>query len=329
MYPLKPLLKKACHFLMGLLLCLPMTALSATEKHPPHVVVTLKPIYGLTSQIMSGVAKPTLLLPDYTSPHTFQLRPSQHQALQAADLIIWMDPELENFMQKPIENIKPQYGILTLGLLPTLKRYHQRSGKDWEHHCAACDHDHHHDHENFDPHYWLSPENAMVMAKAIAGKLEQIDPEHAIQYEANVNHLIERLEKLDTEIKNQLTPLQQSPFLVYHDGYQYFEKAYGLNGKGTLVVNPHVPLSAKRLHELHHLIKEKHIQCVLTETEFQDSKVAKIVNNPNVKVVELDPLGAKVPADNLAYDNIMKALADGFEACLAQDNEPVQKVSPQ
>lgn len=322
-----------------LILIFSMNLVQAADT-PPQVVVTLKPIYGLTSQIMAGVAKPTLLLPDYASPHTFQMRPSQHQALQSADLIIWMDPNLENFMVKPLATVKPQFGQLTLSQLPTLTRHPQRMDKNWESTCPCHGHDHGHNHDHghdhhhgieasTDPHLWLSPHNAIIMATAIAQRLEKADPAHAKQYEENLQVLIARLEDLDHDLKQQLQPVKTTPFLVYHDGYQYFEKDYKLNAKGTLVLNPHVPLSAKRLHELHHLIKEKHIKCVFTETEFKENKVAKILKNPNVKVVELDPLGAKVPADTNTYDNILKNLANDFSGCLAQPNTtPKNKSAP-
>src|SRR6185369_10890616 len=36
------------------------------------------------------------------------------------------------------------------------------------------------------PHYWLDPENGRIIARAIAGKLAQLDPSGAAEYQANL-----------------------------------------------------------------------------------------------------------------------------------------------
>jgi zinc transport system substrate-binding protein len=141
------------------------------------------------------------------------------------------------------------------------------------------------------------------------------DPIHAEQYAHNVQLLKERIKTLDQELQSTLHPVQQYPFLVYHDGYQYFEKSYGLNGAGTLIINPNVPLSAKGLYDIHQLIDKKHIICVFTETEFRNVKLAKVLQNPDMHVIELDPLGARQPADNHAYEDTLRALGNDVRKC--------------
>lgn len=64
----------------------------------PRVVASIKPVHALTAQVMDGVGTPTLLVDGAASPHAFSLRPSQAQALQAADVVFWVGPALEPFM---------------------------------------------------------------------------------------------------------------------------------------------------------------------------------------------------------------------------------------
>ena len=71
----------------------------------PNVVTSIKPVHSLVAGVMEGVAEPTLLVEGAGSPHTFSLRPSQARALQQADIVFWVGPQLETFLSDPIENI--------------------------------------------------------------------------------------------------------------------------------------------------------------------------------------------------------------------------------
>ncbi len=286
----------------------------------PQVVVTLKPIHSLVAAVMDGVATPQLLLPDYASPHTFQLKPSNLKQLKNADLIIWVGPELENFMEKPLSQLKPAWGTLTLRDIPHLQRLPQRIGRNWgdphEH-----EHEHHHDADNLDPHFWLSTDNAAVIVNYLATFLSQKDPEHAQQYQQNAKLLQNSLQTLKTQLQVMLKPVQKQPFLVYHDGYQYFEKEFSLNGVGTMVVNPHLPLSAQGLKTIQTIITQNHVRCVFRETEFSDKTIYNSLLNMNIKVAELDPLGAHQKAGPRAYKQIMFSIGSTMRHCLLNESK--------
>ncbi|MBS0288855.1 MAG: zinc ABC transporter substrate-binding protein [Proteobacteria bacterium] len=296
-----------------LFFCFSFTCQSNTV---PQVAVTIKPIHGLVASLMQGVGTPVLLLPDNASPHTFQLKPSTLKQLQAADLVIWVGPELELFMQKPLTQLSPRFGMIKLLEIPKLQLLEQRAGRQWSQH----DHGHEHTHDdvaNFDPHFWLSTDNAIVVVDAICQHLSTIDKANAPTYQANANHLKNQLSGLKLKLTQILKNSHQKPFLVYHDGYQYFEKEFNLNAKGTLMLNPHLPLSARGFKDIKTLIATHHVKCVFRETEFNDVKMTQLLNNIGVNLIELDPLGARVPAGPGAYEAILLAIANTFAQCLA------------
>ena len=55
----------------------------------PEVVVSIKPIHALVAGVMDGIGTPRLIIKGGASPHTYQMRPSEAEALQAADLVVW------------------------------------------------------------------------------------------------------------------------------------------------------------------------------------------------------------------------------------------------
>lgn len=297
---------------MFIALLLPNLAFSA-----PRVVVTLKPIHGLAAKVMENVGSPELMLPDGASPHTYQMKPSTLKQLTDADVIIWVGPSLETFMQKSLKSIQPPQVLLTLSQLNNLKTLPQRQGREWHHH---CDHDHDHDHGDehaIDPHLWLSTENAAIIVDAISRTLSQKDPENASRYQANAEAAKKELAALQTRLQQQLASVQKVPFLVYHDGYQYFEKEFNLNAKGTLLANPHLPLSAYALQKIKEQIQSQHIQCVFRETEFSDKLIKEHLKDLNVRIIELDPLGVHFPAGPQNYFQTMEALGNDLKTCLA------------
>ena len=80
--------------------------LIGTWCHPavaaPKVVVSIVPIHSLVAGVMKGVGEPSLLIPVGTSPHTYNLKPSDARSLQSADLVVWVGEGLENYLQKPL-----------------------------------------------------------------------------------------------------------------------------------------------------------------------------------------------------------------------------------
>lgn len=284
----------------------------------PQVAVTIKPVHALVASVSAGIFEPKLLLPDYASPHTYQLKPSTLKILQQADIVVWVGPELELFMDKALAQIHPSQGLITLSKIPGLLLLPQRKGRAWE---QEHDH-HHHDHattkekDMVDPHFWLSTENAKIMVNYIATFLAKADPEHATQYQHNAKIAIQRINALKTELTLLLQNVQTQPFLVYHDGYQYFENEFHLNAIGTIVLNPHLPLSAHSLHTIQQLIQTRHVRCVFRETEFSDTMVRNSLNNMGVTVEELDPLGARLKPGPHNYEETLLQIGKTMHSCL-------------
>lgn len=286
----------------------------------PKVSVTLKPIHSLVASVMEGVGSPTLLLPDGASPHTYQLKPSTLKTLIDADLIVWVGPSLETFMVKPLSTLKPQYGFVEIDKLPNLLKLPLREGREWGHantehaHDHGDDHDHHHG--DFDPHVWLSNANAQTIVKATAERLIAADPSNAKRYQANTDKTLKQLQALKVTLQSQLAKVQAEPFLVYHDGYQYFEKDFNLNAAGTMVINPHVPLSAHGLAQIKALIGARDVKCIFKETEFSEKIIENSLGMLPVNIKELDPLGARIPQGPQHYEQTLLQLGKTVQECL-------------
>lgn len=136
----------------------PITLLCASLAAPaladsPAVVTGTPVVHSLVAQVMGDLGTPVVLLDRGSDPHSFQLRPSQAQALAGADMLFWVGPELTPWLQRALDGVGS--GAQNVALLAAegvhLREYghehgHDHSHDDHEH--GHDDHDHEHGHDD-------------------------------------------------------------------------------------------------------------------------------------------------------------------------------------
>jgi zinc transport system substrate-binding protein len=295
----------------------------------PKVVVSIKPIHSLVASVMHGVGEPTLLVRGGASPHSYTMKPSDAKALSAADLVVWVGPELEGFLEKPLQANAPKATRLTLMDLKSLTLLQAREGGAWEPHDHGHeqhghdhkghdhgDHDHDEDHDELNSHIWLDPSNARAIVTATADALAAKDPADAEAYRTNAERTLQALDALDAELKTTLAPLKDKPFVVFHDAYQYFEARYDLSAVGSITVSPDRRPSAKRLSAIRAKIAGLNAACVFSEPQFEPTLVRTVVEGTKAKTGVLDPEGADLPEGETLYPTLMRNLAASLRGCL-------------
>ena len=284
-----------------------LLALAAPATAAPRVVVTLKPLHSLVAAVMDGVAVPTLLLPNATSPHTYSLRPSDTRALADADLVLWVGPALETCLAKPLATIAARAEVIGLADAAGLSLLPLRE--------AGTEHTHDQG-DARDMHFWLDVGNAQRVVTFVAATLAQRDAENAARYAANATRTLDELRALDAELAALLAPAQQ-PFLTLHDAFQYLEARYSLRGLGTLTVNPDRVPGARGLAAMRTVVADAGVTCVFGEPQFPTALGAALTNGTRARLVVVDSLGASQPPGPLAYAATLRGLAEAFAACLA------------
>ena len=301
--------------LIGLFL-LPFTAKAASIL---NIQVSIKPIHGIVAFICQGVLEPGLLMTGQESPHTQALSPKQLQALQQADLVIWIGPEYESRWQQPLrQQVKPEK-ILSLSQSPGLTLYpYRQQGISCDHeHDHGCHHDHEgHSHSGNDGHIWLDLNNAKVIAQEIAEAIINLDPEHKVLYEKNLSEFLVQLVALESDLKQMLAPIKGKGYFVYHDGLQYFDKYFGFQMTASLVAEPDLPPNAQDLLRLKKLLSEtppeQRPACVFIEPGFNDTFSQNLAAEFNLKRQPIDYIGYDVPQGPQAYFVIMRQLVKDF-----------------
>jgi zinc transport system substrate-binding protein len=315
MTPFNPALRLA---VVVLGMALPTAAWAA-----PRVVASIPPVHSLIAGIMDGVGAPDLLVGATASAHTYSLRPSEARLLQQAELVFWIGPVYEAFLEKPLGALSTNAKIITLADLPGIQTLPAREGGAWEEHAQdAHDHAHKHAHGSkekaaeADGHLFLDPENGKGMVRAAVEALAAADPANAARYRSNGEAVLARLDGLDAELRATLAPVRGKPFIVFHDAYQYFEKRYGLNAVGSITVSPERQPGAQRLQRLRRKITQLKAVCVFAEPQFEPTLVQTVIERTPAKTGVLDYMGIANPPGRDAYFEMMRGMARALTGCL-------------
>ncbi|WP_375588744.1 zinc ABC transporter substrate-binding protein [Hoeflea alexandrii] len=198
---------------------------------------------------------------------------------------------------------------------------------------AAHDHDHDHDHDHektaeagheghdhgaFDAHVWLDPVNAKAMVHEIEEALVEADPANAAKYEANAEAVTAKLDTLIAEVSSELEPVKGKGFIVFHDGYQYFENRFGVTASGSITVSPEVMPGAERITEIRARVQELGAACVFAEPQFEPKLVSTVTEGTNAKAGVIDPLGAELEDGAELYFQLIRNMSTSIKTCLTE-----------
>ncbi|MBF0194598.1 MAG: zinc ABC transporter substrate-binding protein [Magnetococcales bacterium] len=276
-----------------------------------RVVASIAPLHSLVSGLMKKESEAHLLVKNGSSPHSYALRPSDARAIQEADLIFWVGEDLEVFLTKPLRNQHNKGQVISLSKVANITLLPIRDS-DGHHH------EHEHEDSSNDMHVWLNPLNAKAMVGAMAEALIKVDPENSIFYLQQKKHMLKRLDSLDKDLKRNLSPVKDIPYMVFHDGFQYFEKQYNLTSVSAVTPSPEHRPGARRIREVRNALQKYEVQCIFQEPQFSSSIIRSIIGNNKIKTANIDPLGSSFKPGKEHYFNTMMAIGDSMVGCLSE-----------
>ncbi len=128
----------------------------------------------------------------------------------------------------------------------------------------------------------------MIMAQNICAGLVQVDPANQDYYEENRTDYLEQLAKLDSEITESLSEVENRRFIVFHPAWGYFARDYDLiqiaveqDGK-----EPDIDYRIRLIEEA----KEHDIRVVFLSPQYPTKSADVIAGEIGGRVVIIDPL---------------------------------------
>jgi zinc transport system substrate-binding protein len=279
------------------------------------VVTTIKPIHSLVAGVMDGLGSPSLIVDGSNSPHNFSLKPSHAKMIEDAEIIFWAGEDLETFMIKPLESIANNATKVSFMDLDNITKLKFKEENILEVEGYDDDHDDHDDHADgeFDAHIWLDPKNAIEIVNEIAKTLSLKDPNKKNVYYSNAEKLNHSLNELIEKINLSIN--KDARFIVFHDAYQYFEKRFDVSSAGALILNEEALPSAKKVLEIHKIIKKQNINCIISEPQFNPNIIKSIAQDSSILTRSFDPLGSSFDTNKNLYFEMILSLSNSLKDC--------------
>ena len=268
----------------------------------PQIMVSLFPQYDIIRQIAQDKVDVELFLPAGSEPHSYEPSASTLMKIVEADLFVYSSDELEPWVKRLVEgNASENLIVLDASNgITLLEADHGHEGEDEDEEELA-----------FDPHYWLDPQNMIIMSESIRDALIEIDPENEAFYIENANSYIASLKELDSNWQDLFDRAQLNQ-IIYggHFAFGYLSHRFGLEILSPYSgYAPDAEPSAQALAGLMDVLAEKEINVIFYE-ELIDPRVARIIaEQAKVKIEVLHGahnLNAEEMQEGWTYVSIME-----------------------
>lgn len=163
---------------------------------------------------------------------------------------------------------------------------------------------HSHSHE-IDPHTWVSPKSALVLAENVKNSLIEADPDHTANYEANFEVLKGKLQELDRSYTEQLAGVTQRNMVVSHQAFGYLARDYGLNQLSIMGLSADAEPRAQDIIEIAKFVKENGVRYIFFEELVSDEIANMLASEANVETLVLNPLEGLTEEQERTGDNYL------------------------
>ena len=289
---------------VGLVFLLLLSPFSFAQE-PLKVVTTVKPLQLVANAIVADLGDVDVLIPPGASPHHYSLKPSDMRLLRASDLVIWVGPDMEQFLSKTIKQLNVP--VMQLLESDTEEPHHH-------HHEESLEHEEH-DHHGVDPHIWMDPLVMLQAAERLTEKLSAQAPQHAAQLEINFEAFKQEVLTADHRMSEQLSTYQDKGFVVFHDAFSRLVEHYNLKQLAFFTVDPAQAPGAKKLAHIQEMLHKLEARCVFVEPQFKADIVQRFVAGKPIRVGLLDPLAIDVTLE-AGYIGYMQQMTQSIITCL-------------
>jgi len=266
---------------------------AALAQEKPLIIASINPLYQILLAITEDKNNSVLIINPNLSEHNYQLKKSDVEFFSKADLVFYVDDELEKNFPKLIKNFaaeKKSYKISAINGIKLLQRKNNL--------------------KKLDVHLWMNPQNATKIAEFMTQKICEIDKENCKKYQKNLAKFSKEVFAISAQGQAQLLKIKDANYVFYHDGYQYFEDYFQLP-KSKNIKNDDQELSVKDLRELDSLVKSGKIKFLFGDIYDEKNSAQKLAENYKINFIKVDLIGKKEES----YQTLLSKVIENVAKC--------------
>lgn len=272
--------------------------LSSMASAQVSVVSTIRPLQFIAQAILMSDDEAYAIESDSHSAHSITLSPQDRVQIANADIVLWISPQFEIYLADLLNSTERTQPVILAAEIPQITLHTMANGE-------------------MDPHLWLDPNNALVIARQLADELARIAPDRAENYQAKFSEFETRINGFWNEVDSSLNLPNPAPYAVYHDAYRYWEEGLGISHSAVLLDNPEVEPGMRDVIAKRRELEALQPRCILMEPDSSPELVDTMLDRLEPRRIILDLLGTNIFPDADAYVQLLNHVADGFRDCVS------------
>jgi zinc/manganese transport system substrate-binding protein len=251
-----------------------------------NVVASTQDMASLAQEVGGDKINVQSIARGYQDPHFVEAKPSFLLMLKQADLLISVGLDLEIGWLPPLINQSgnPKVQVGANGYLDASQFAEILEKPTGQVSRAQGD-----VHPLGNPHYWLDPDNGRRVARGIANKLSELDPEDAATFQARFQDFDKRLGAAEKNWEAQMAPYRGRKVVTYHKSFPNFARHFGLDVVDYIEPRPGIPPTPQHTIAVIQKMKAENIKVELIEPYFDLKTPNSIASNTGAKVIVMLP----------------------------------------
>jgi zinc transport system substrate-binding protein len=270
---------KRFHWFLLLPIFLISCGRGTSPQDKPVISVSILPQRFFIEAIAGDLLEVNVMIPPGASPATYEPTSGQLARLSRSPLYMQIgNVEFELSWMEKIKSANPQMHTIDLS-----RGIDLISDED-----VTVERTSGHTHNGADPHIWMSPVNARIIARNVYAGLMDEYPEEEERFTQGLMRLEHQIDSLHTRIAGLLSGRQSNAFMIYHPALTYFARDYHLE-QYSLEIGGKVP-SPAHMKEMTDLGLEKHIHVILIQKQFDQRNAEVLAEEIGAEIIQIDPL---------------------------------------
>lgn len=252
------------------------------------IVATLPNFASIAKELGGDKVDVTSIAKGYQDPHFVDPKPSFIVKMKKADILIWagldlevgwLPPLLENSRNSKIlwgaeGNVDASKGVPLLEV-PNIPAAQLRAGGDI--------------HVFGNPHYWMDPYNAKIIAENISDAFIKASPSDRDYFINRKNKFITKLDAAIIKWKELMKPYVGRKIIAYHNSWPYLESRFGFKIADFIEPKPGIPPSPRHLVNLIKQVRNEEIRIIIISPYFNAKPANVISDKIGGRVVKMAP----------------------------------------
>nr|WP_154985072.1 zinc ABC transporter substrate-binding protein [Paenibacillus xylanexedens] len=254
--------------LIGVVLVIVLTACSSISGEDGTGKVQVTATTGMIADVAREVGgvyvEVTGLMGPGVDPHLYKASQGDIRKLEHAKVIFYNGLHLEGKMTSILEKMSKSKQVTAVAEKVPVEELHSGQATGGT---------------EYDPHVWFNVKHWMRATEAVRDTLVEADPDHAEQYKTQAATYLEKLEALDTEVREKIgqIPEESRVLVTAHDAFGYFGQAYGIKVMGLQGISTAAEYGAKDVSELRDFLVENQIKAVFIESSVPAKAMEAII----------------------------------------------------